>query len=456
MRLSWLLLAGVPTLLSAQGFGVYEHSTCVMGRAGVSAAAPCPDGSAVFFNPAGLAGLTGGRVSLGVTGIQANGAWVDDRTNTEVNLDNPLIPVPNLYATYAFNPKLTVGVGVYAPYGLETHWPVQGFEGRFLGYNTQLRSIYVQPTVAYQVHDKVKLGVGVAYITSDLELHQRVDLSQQAVPAALGPLPPGTTFGALGIPFGTDFADATLEGSGSGYAVNFGGIIKINEQISIGGHWLTHETIDYEGDAAFTPVATNLVLPITIGPLPAGTPVDQVVVSQFAPGSNLSNGPVVTQITMPSQGSLGVAWRSSPKWMFMADYHYVVWGYFSTLPVDFQRFPNDDAADFELYEGYSDTHGIRLGAEFFQSEKTTIRFGYLFHTEAAPDETVTPLLPEAARHELAAGYGTRFGSSTHLNLAYQYIRQNRRRGRVYPAQYGNTGIYEFSASLLSASLTFTF
>jgi hypothetical protein len=66
------------------------------------------------------------------------------------------------------------------------------------------------------------------------------------------------------------------------------------------------------------------------------------------------------------------------------------------------------------------------------------------------------LLPEAARHEFTAGYGRRLGTSVNLSLAYQYIRQNRRRGRVYPSQYGNTGIYEFSASLFGAALTYTF
>ena len=37
-RFVWLaLFAGVPTLGAAQGFGLYELGTCVMGRAGVAA-----------------------------------------------------------------------------------------------------------------------------------------------------------------------------------------------------------------------------------------------------------------------------------------------------------------------------------------------------------------------------------------------------------------------------------
>ena len=68
-RFALLLCAGViPSLGAAQGFGVYEHNTCAMARAGVTAASPCADGSAIYFNPAGLAGMTGMHFSAGVTG----------------------------------------------------------------------------------------------------------------------------------------------------------------------------------------------------------------------------------------------------------------------------------------------------------------------------------------------------------------------------------------------------
>src|SRR2546422_2447311 len=38
----------------------------------------------------------------------------------------------------------------FAPYGLQTRWPLS-FDGRFSGYDNILRSVYVQPTVSYQV-----------------------------------------------------------------------------------------------------------------------------------------------------------------------------------------------------------------------------------------------------------------------------------------------------------------
>ena len=465
-RFALLLLAGASSLvaasprgLGAQGFGVYEHNTCAMGRAGVAAASPCADGSAIFFNPAGLGGLPGTRLSGGVTAIAAKGGFTDDFLNHTSDLDNPVIPVPNFYFTHQLNPKLTIGLGAFAPYGLETKWPTEAFEGRFMAYNTDVRSIYIQPTFGYQVSPSLKLGLGVAYITSHLELHQRQDLSTQPVPASLaGPagLPPGATFGMLGVPRLTDFADAELKASGSGYAVNFGAIIKVNDRLSIGGHWLTRKHITYDGDAVFEPVATGLVVPDTIGVCPAclppGTPVDAVVGASFGSGAPLADGPVSTTLVMPPQGTLGFAYKLADNWDFMMDYQYVVWGWFSEVAIDFE---NPATPDLTLHPSNQDTHGFRFGTEYRYSPKVQLRGGYLYHTGASPDNFVTPLLPEGPRNEFTIGAGFELNPKLHVDLGYQYIKQNDRRGTVNTA-VGNTGLYQFSANLFGVGLAYTF
>jgi long-chain fatty acid transport protein len=457
-RFALLLLVGAAApiaALSAQGFGVYEHNTCAMGRAGVAAARPCADGSAIFFSPAGLAGLSGNHLSIGVTLIGAQGGFTDDFLNHRTDLDNPLIPVPSAYFTHQINPKLTAGIGVYAPYGLETKWPIAGFEGRFIGYNTNVRSIYIQPTVGYQITPKLKFGIGVAYITSTLELKQRVDLSTQVIPPTLAVpagLPAGTTFGAVGVQTGTDFADAHLDASGSGFAVNFGAILQVTDRLSIGGHWLTRKQITYDGDATFEQIPTNLVLPVAIGPLPAGTPVDGVLLGNFASGAPLSNGAVSTSIIMPPQGSLGFAYKVSDSWTVMADYQYVVWGWFSDITIDFA---NAGTPDLTLHPSNKDTHGFRFGTEYQYSSKLQLRGGYLYHTGASPAQFVTPLLPEGPRNEFTIGAGIALTPKLHADLGYQYIKQNDRRGTVNVAA-GNTGLYQFSAHLFGIGAAFTF
>jgi long-chain fatty acid transport protein len=455
-RFALLLCAGVPSLVAAQGFGVYEHNTCVMGRAGVAAANPCADGSGIYFSPAGLAGLSGTHFTAGVTFIAASGNFTDDFLAHKTDLDNPIIPVPAGYLTHALSPKLTIGIGAYAPYGLETNWPTDDFEGRFIGYNTDIRSIYIQPTVGYQVHPKLKLGIGFAYITSRLELHQRADLSTQFVPPALGglfspPLPLGTRFSALGVPTGTDFADATLEASGTGFAVNFGAILQLSDRLTIGGHWLTRKTIDYDGTAVFDSVATNLGLPIAIGPLPAGYPVDALLAPQFGPGGALEDGGVSTTIVMPPQGTIGFSYKASDALTVMADYQLTVWGWFNQVVINFDK----TTPDITLTPQNKDAHGFRFGGEYQYSPKVMLRGGYLYHTAASPQNFVTPLLPEGARNELTFGAGVTLTPKLRGDFAYQYIKQNDRRGTVNLA-LGNTGLYKFSAHLFGVGLAYTF
>ena len=448
-----VLSLGLPALLSAQGFGIYEHNSCTMARGGVAAASPCPDGSAIFFNPAGLVGLSGTHLTAGVTLIRANGGFTDDFLLQRTDLDDPLIPVPSGFVTHALTPKLTIGAGVYVPYGLETKWPTAGFEGRFLGYNTKIRSIYVQPTVAYEVDPRLKLGLGVAYVHGSVELNQRVDLSEQLVTGQT------FTFAALGIPTGTDFADSRLTADGNGFAVNVGAILKISDQLSIGAHWLTRKTMTYKGDGTFRQIPTNLTLAAgnPLG-LPGGTPVDAVVGPQFAAGAPLDatrGHKASTQFMLPQQGSIGFAYKLRSNWTVMADYQYVGWGAFHSVTVDFDAADNT-TPDFTLTPDNKDTHGFRIGTEYQHSSKLTLRGGYLYHTAAEPTEFVTPLLPENERNAVTVGLGYQLTPGLHADLAYQYIKQNDRRGRVFSQTVGNTGLYSLHAHLVGLGLAYTF
>src|SRR6266550_2874839 len=274
VRYAWLIVAAWPAVLGAQGFGIFEQNTCTMGRGGTAAAAPCADGSAIFFNPAGLAGLKGGHASAGVTLINVMGSFTDDLLQKTTDLDDPLIPVPQAYVSYGVTPELGVGIGFFAPYGVQTNWPLS-FDGRFAGYDNIIKTFYVQPTVAYQVTPWLSLGGGLDIVHGSVELHQRLDLSQTPIVVS------GTvlgTFGQFGVPPGTDFADANLTASKTSVGGHFGALAKVNDRLSIGVHYLTKVTLDYAGTATFTQVNTGIIIPATIivGPItiPAGTPLD--------------------------------------------------------------------------------------------------------------------------------------------------------------------------------------
>jgi long-subunit fatty acid transport protein len=74
---------------------------------------------------------------------------------------------------------------------------------------------------------------------------------------------------------------------------------------------------------------------------------------------------------------------------------------------------------------------------------------------------VTPLLPDADRHEFAFGVSIPRGKHVDLDLAYMYINQADRSGRtsdggLTPTAATNNGVYEYHANLLGVSVVLRF
>ncbi len=471
------------TDLPAQGFQVNEHGSCVVGRAGTGVAKSCNDGSAIWFNPAGIAGTSGWTISLGATLIAASGGFTDDFTQRTTDLDVTAIPIPHLYATYGITDRLAAGLGVYVPYGLRTRWPLDtsltageleasgAFAGRFIGYDSNLRSIYVQPTVAYQVNDWLGLGAGFVYVNGSVELNQRADLAAFEVPGG-----GGLTFGSLGIPVRSDFSNAALEASGAtGFGGHFGVTLEPMDKLHIGARYLSSVKLDYSGRVNFEPVATGIVLPpqnpIALGDQSgqldpdAPLPVDLILIfaDLYSEGQPLADSTASTSITMPDQITIGVAYDVTEKLTLLGDWQWVHWAVFDTIAVDFD---NAATPDLTIVENYRNTNAFRFGVEYLLNPRWTLRGGYLHHTAAAPDETVTPLLPESSRNEYTVGVGLDLSQMFHVDLAYQFIQQDNRRGRVEnpapdtpPAvvvSEVNSGLYAFNAHLFGATITVRF
>ena len=417
----------LPSASHAQGYGVYEQGACAMGRGGTAVSNPCADGSSIYFNPAGIAGRAWSG-SLGATLITPGAEFVNDATLIQSTFLDAVYPVPTLYLSGPISNKLAVGLGVFVPYGLTTEWDENNFEGRFLGYKTSLRAIYIQPTMAAQF-GKLKVGAGLNITNLHLNLNRRADLSQVTVPSAS--LPPGTTFGQLGIPFGTDFADAHVEGSAWGVGYNVGAIYEIHPKLSIGARYTSRQKIEADGaEATFDSVSTGLVL--TAGNpfgLPPGTPVDALVASQFQPGGLLVTQSVSSAIRLPDQLVLGLTVKPIAPLALSFDAQHTWWEVFESVPITFSE---STPLNQTLELGAQNVWTWRFGAEyeFSNSGKTTVRGGLIFHKAALPDSSVTPLLPEGPRNDFTLGVGTRIARNFYVDAAYMYVNQADRRGRT--------------------------
>ncbi len=446
-------------MASAQGFGVYEQGACMMGRGGAGVADPCPDGSGIFFNPAALS-LDAKVITFGGVVINPRGDFTDT-SNTSMKgtvstLNNKYYPVPNLYMSLPFAKRYAFGLGVFAPYGLTTDWPVKS-QGRYLGYTSVVQGLYIQPTFAVKLHEHMTFGVGVDVTYLNVELNQRADLSTQM-------LPNGATFAALGVAAGTDFADIQLKGHTLSYGYHVGAVFKVNDRFSIGMRYLGSQKVDVTEGAidttqipAVKPDGTPYTMPIALPGIPAGTPMDNLVKPQFDPGGKLSDQTATTMIPLPAQFVAGIAIKASRTVKLFFDYQFTNWSAFDTLKIDGQYLDN------EIPEHYRNVNGFRIGTEIGLREKSQFRAGLNVHGPAAPDQTVTPNLPEGSRRELTLGFGSSLSKALRLDFSYMYLHQPDRSGRTgagvnpaAPTVADNNGTYSFMGHLFGLSMSVRF
>ncbi len=446
LALAWFAL---PARANAQGYGIWEQSACVIGRGGATVASPCPDASSIYFNPAGIVLLPGQIASGGVTVINPRGHFTNSGTGSVSDLNVKYYPVPNVYYKRNFaGDNAAAGVGLFAPYGLTTDWPVTA-EGRFLGYKSLVHAIYIQPTVAVKLNDMVSVGGGIDITRTSLELRQRLDLSVQKVPGTpftFGTLPLGA------VPAGTDFADVDLTGDAWHVGVNLGVIAKPSKTVSVGARYMSGQTVDVtNGAVAYTQIPTNRTSPL----LPA--PIDTLVAASFQPGGPLSNQSATASVPLPDQFVAGVAVQATPKVLALVDYQFIRWSKFQSLVITQAL-----AGVSTVVENYRNTNGVRFGVEYAVNPDTEIRAGVDLHGAGAPPETVTPNLPEGSRQEIAAGFGRKFGRSR-IDAYYMYLRQGDRAGRtvgppsgVAPTTALNNGTFSFMSHLFGVTFAVGF
>lgn len=449
----------LPALAGAQGFGLNEIGSCAIGRGFAVTAGGCSDASLIFWNPAATTRLDGWSVLVGASDIALKGTFTRDTTGKKYDMSAPTAIVPNVFVSHhAKGSKLAIGLGVYVPYGLTSQWG-DSFPGRFTSKKASLQTIYVQPNIAYQLTPKWSIGGGPIWSHSSVELQQAIDLSPLVAQAAAGTTP-AITFAQLGIAKGTQIGTADIKGSGTGIGGQFGAIGKVSDNWTVGVRYLLPVTITYDNaDVNFTQDSTRLILAAGVGSIPAGTPVDALVGPSFKAGGRLTTQHAKTEIKHPGQAQVGFNYTGVKDWNIEVDYAWAQWRAFKELHVSF----DSSSLNKVLIEDYNNTSSIRLGVERSFSNQAKLRLGIAGAASAAPDETVTPLLPEQDRGYFTIGGSYPLTSMLTLDGAYARIsssgfrgRTDERSDRTITAAQINNGVYSLSANILSFSLKASF
>jgi long-chain fatty acid transport protein len=448
----------LPALAGAQGFALNEIGSCAIARGFATTGGACRDASLVFWNPAATTQLPGGSALVGASAIMLKGTFTRDTTRKEYDSDIPTAIVPNLFVTKQLNymnRKVSAGLGVYVPYGLTSQWG-SDFIGRFSSKKASLQSIYVQPNLAVALNDKWSVGGGPIYVKSNVELQQAIDFS--ALPTTTA----GVTFANLGVPKGTEAGLVELKGGDHTFTWTVGVWGKLTDKWSMGARYLAKADLSYyTNDVTFTQTNTNIVTTTALSAtIPAGTSLDALIQPQFATGGAFAPGQSAHAIvTHPDQAQIGFDYADFRGWNIEGDYQYTGWKKFKDLPVSF----TNTALNKTLIEDYKNTSSFRIGAERGFSNKATLRLGAAGATAAAPDATVSPLLPDEDRGYLMIGGSYPLTSMLTIDGGYAHIGTPGRRGRTdertartITAAQINNGVYTLTANVLSLSLKASF
>ena len=217
----WLLaVAGIVALVSAGAphpafAGAFLNDIQSTGAASVSTAgqtAIAEDAATVYYNPAGMTLLDGAQilVSSGFvlisTSFENKGttAPLGDPAHGSTGAKDQIFPVPSLFATAPLSNRLTVGLGLFAPFGQANKY-ASDWVGRYQLQSISLKTIDIDPTIAYRVDDSFSLGAGLDIQYAHLKRKNAIDFGAFCF-AVIGPancsgqgLLPQSQDGQLGV-----------------------------------------------------------------------------------------------------------------------------------------------------------------------------------------------------------------------------------------------------------------
>ena len=359
------------------GYSIYEQGAAALGMAG-AATASVGDASALFFNPAAMTRLEGTRIYVGgsVLNPVTSFAGVDPYPGfgvTEEMKRQTFVP-PTLYATHRYSSGWAVGAGLNSPFGLGTEWKKpDSFTGRYISTKAELRALNGNLSGAYAFNSKWSVAAGASALFSKVRLENRI---MAVYPGGGGEQ--------------VDVARTKLESDYKpGYGWNTALSFAPGKQWQLGAYYRSKVVVDVDdGSAEFRQIPTGD--PQFDAAVAAGLPPDQTV---------------STVLRFPAMWSAGVSWLPREAWTVEADFNFFEWSVFRDLPIRFKQTPE---ANKTIPEDYDDSWQIRAGAEH-RLPAYTYRFGYYFDRAAAPEESVSPILPDSDRHGATLGFGYGFG-----------------------------------------------
>lgn len=399
VTLSLLIVLAFSTNIYANGLSLNSVGTKALGMGGAFVALS-NDATAIYWNPAGLAGQNS-SIQLYFTGVMPLGSYDYAPANVSVETEPNLYPTGGLMGVYRMD-NLTFALGVYVPSGLGAEYDgskLAAFAGGAnLNWRSRIGVITISPAIAYQVTDQFSIGLGIDISYGLFDLDRAV-----AVP-------------------GVGAFQYTEESTGLGFGATLGLKYDINDQFAVGLSVRTPSKIAMSGTAK--------------NPAFAGF---------GAPETDFDR-----DVTWPLWIAGGIAYKPTKCLTLVLDAQYSQWSELDELVTEFDnavwKGATEPTGDNKFILQWEDAVQIRFGGEYMVTPMTALRLGYYYDPAPAPDKTLNILFPSSTNHVVTGGFGYSFDKYT-IEAGLEYLIGADR--EVTPAEHNMPGVHHLDVFAFS-------
>jgi len=347
------------------------QKSLAMGHTGV---AVINSSESVFFNPASLVYLEDKlNISAGVSGVFSNIAYQNSDTGDFVRSDSPMGTPLYLYASYKATDWLSVGLGVYTPYGSEVKYE-DDWVGSHLVNNIDLKAIYIQPTVSVKLSDMWSVGGGPIYVIGSVNFNRNLNRTLTDLDG--------------------NRSNVTVDATG---ITNWGWVASTlftpAKNFHIGATYRSEIIMEADnGDATFQNIPDSPLTPFKDTSFKATLP-------------------------LPAELTLGMSYTAMDKWTFAFDYNRAFWDVYKSLDIDFAD-PN--IPDSNNPRNYKNSSIYRFGVQYDIAKMFTLRTGYYFDESPVQKGYFAPETPRNDSNNYTAGVTVNIGDHLQIDASFLY------------------------------------
>lgn len=390
----------MPDKLGAVGFRLPNQDPEAIAR-GNAFAATADNPSAIYYNPSGITQLEGQNLRVGIYAVSAGIKYSSPGGNATANSD--FQPVPQIYYTCSFtNVPVSVGLGIYAPYGLGLDW---GDNTPFntIGEKGKVMYLCFNPVIAWRITPKLSIGAGPTINYSQATF-------DQAIPFVPVVFPSG--------------GQSKVTGDGTDVGFNAGILWQPHPKWSFGVNYRSATTINYKGTASQSG-------------------------SAFVPSSTASSA----AIRYPQFIVGGISFRPTPKWNLEFNLDWTDWNDVKQINV-----MNTPLGNQTILLNYRSSFMYEFGVTRQFGSGYFVSVGYFYSENSSPDANFNPLIPDADLQLGGIGFG-HHGRRWDWSAAYQFgYNGGRTVSGSAPSPSGQTadGTYKTFNNAFNVAATFKF